>query len=1000
MTVPETEADLIARQFSRAQTADQPLHVPLSQNLAWSQMRGFQDSLESEIGRKFSNHIEFSRYTSDKYEFFWSHLLEWLALPVTGSSCPSVTGHNCETSRFFPNLSLNFAECLLIGADNDLALIGVGEGNQVTRLTRGELRVRVLRLAAGLKSLGLAPGDSVVAILRNDVEAVVAVLAVAACGGVIATAAPEMGADLLAERLEPFSPKMMITARRARPRDAAPPLRDRAKQLAKRLPSLETVLILDGEMSDLAEINWGNARVFHVEALSSSPGLASFDHFPFNQPLFVLFSSGTTGPAKGFVHGAGGTLLEHLKEHRLHGDLRPGDRLFFQTSPAWMMWHWQLSALGAGAAILLFDGVVSGPETLWQIAGDHQVTVLGTSPPYLQLCQSLDYEPARHHDLAELRSVLSTGSILHPDQARWVCDRAKSLPVQSISGGSDIIGCFVLGHPDLPTYAGEAQCVSLGLDVQSCHGELVCRNPFPSRPIGLLADPDGSRLHSAYFSGPDDAWRHGDRIEITPRGGVILQGRIDGVLNIRGIRIGPAEIYRCLRSVPEIVQALAVEQAVADAREERMVLIVTLSPGATLTPELKRRIRRTLSEQASPNHAPQVILAVADLPMTHSGKPSEAAARDLVNGLPVRNQTSLKNPEILAGLRQALLELTRPTSAPTEEDATEQWLSALWADLLQAPDLEPDDNFFELGGHSLMAARILAEVCRRTGRALPMATLLHAPTVRSLAAAIAAPDWRAETRLVPLAPGRGDDPFFIVHSMTGNVLQLHSLVRALGETRSLIGIQARGLDLDAAPLNTVEAMAADYLDAVRLHQPKGPYHLGGFSFGGLVAFEMARQLRASGEEVALLVLLDTQPDKAFLPILEKFRLLGTRLTHHGHQLLKMGPSGQLAYLRDRIAALAGRRPPPPAPAYAIPPHIQLVREGILEATRRYRPRRYDGNLLFIRAAIPAPVSFDPVTLWQVVTKGRVETLSAPGDHDSMIEPPYVDTLASILRERL
>jgi len=998
VAAPQWEKTLKTHQSTDTDSADQPIHIPPREQADRSQMAMFRRHMEAVSGETFDDHSDFHRFSIEKNTVFWSGLLDWLDLPQSGSRVPVRDGEACETARHFPDLRLNYAQCLLSGPDEDLVLLGLSGGAPAHRLSRADLRKRVEHLAVGLQSLGLQPGDPVAAVLRNDVEAVIAVLAVAACGGVVATAAPDMGAELLVERLLPFAPRFLLTALAPRPQDGGAPLAERASTLAAGLPSLKALIVLDGHDSLPRNAFPQGLEIHRPEALPVASSSFRYEHFPFNHPLFVLFSSGTTGPAKGFVHGAGGTLLEHLKEHRLHGDLGPGDRLFFQTSPAWMMWHWQLSALGVGAAILVHDGAVNGPETLWEIVAEHHVTVLGTSPPYLQLCQSLDYRPDAGWDLSPLRAVLSTGSILHPDQARWVCRAIKPLPVQSISGGSDIIGCFVLGHPGLPTFAGEAQCLSLGLDVQVSDGELTCRNPFPSRPLHLLADPDGQRFHQAYFPGPDGAWRHGDRIEMTPRGGVILKGRTDGVLNIRGIRIGPAEVYRVLREIPELGSCLVVEQAANPDRDARMVLLTTLNPGAVMAQDLRQVIRRTLSEKASSAHAPEVILAVDDLPVTHSGKLSEAAARDIINGHPVANLAALRNPDSLKSIARAMADLT--STPAIDPDAPKSWLTALWSELLdiQTPGL--DDNFFELGGHSLMAARILAEIRQRTGRALPMATLLHAPTLRSLTAAIESEDWQAGSRLTTLVRDGSGPPFFLVHSMTGNVLQLHSLVKALGKGRPVIGIQARGLDLDETPLDRVEAMAEDYLEAICARQPRGPYALGGFSFGGLVAFEMARRLRARGEQVALLVLLDTQPDKAFLPRAERVRLLAIRLAHHARRLVRMGPMGQLGYLRDRMLALAGRRSPPPTPPYSIPPHIQAIRDGILAASARYRPGPYDGPLLFVRAAVPAPVSFDPVTLWSVVTDGRVETVTVPGDHDSMIEPPHVEALASLLRKRL
>ncbi|HWO46828.1 MAG TPA: AMP-binding protein, partial [Solirubrobacterales bacterium] len=346
-----------------------------------------------------------------------------------------------------------------------------------------------------------------------------------------------------------------------------------------------------------------------------------WERFPFNHPLFILFTSGTTGPPKCIVHGAGGTLLEHLKEHRLHGDLRPADTLFFQTSAAWMMWNWQLSALACGARIVVYDGPIAEPGTLWRIVAEEDVSVFGTSPPYLQLCQDSGYSPRRADPPRALRSVLSTGSVLRDWQYDWVAEEVGPVKLQSISGGTDIIGCFVLGHPDLAVKRGTIQCRSLGLDVQALAseatpsgsdiGELVCRNPFPSRPLGFLGDGDRSRFHDAYFSQNEGVWTHGDLIEFDGDGRARIHGRSDGVLNIQGVRIGPSEIYQALREVPEVVEAMAVEQRRPEGA--RLVLLAVLREGADLDADLGKRIRETIAGQTTPLHVPELVVGVAEM---------------------------------------------------------------------------------------------------------------------------------------------------------------------------------------------------------------------------------------------------------------------------------------------------------------------------------------------------------------------------------------------------
>ncbi len=399
--------------------------------------------------------------------------------------------------------------------------------------------------------------------------------------------------------------------------------------------------------------------------------------FAFDHPLFVLFSSGTTGAPKCIVHGHGGTLLEHLKEHRLHCDLGPTDRLCFQTSTGWMMWNWTVSALAAGAAIVLYDGSVSHPErdSLLQMAEREQVTVLGTSPAYLQYL--LDAGVTRAPGaLADVREMYSTGSVLARHLHRWAKQSLADVPLQSISGGTDILGCFVMGSPWTPTYEGESSCVGLGLDVavwsaasdakgpeREGNGELVCARPFPSRPVGFLADSKGERFHDAYFAQHEGVWTHGDLIDKTVRGTVRVLGRCDGTLNIRGIRIGPIEIYDVLSSaVPEVAQAMAVdEDAPREPGGKRLVLFVVLKPGHTLDRPFTLRIKKELKERASPAHVPAAVVAVDELPVTFSGKLSEAAMQDALNGRPVRNRAALRNP---ASVDKALEALHPPELAP------------------------------------------------------------------------------------------------------------------------------------------------------------------------------------------------------------------------------------------------------------------------------------------------------------------------------------------------
>jgi acetoacetyl-CoA synthetase len=634
------------------------------ESVAHSQLTAFMQWCEVRTGQPLPDHAAMDRFSVEEFRSFWRLLLEWSGLPRDGAVDPVCVGDACATARFFPDLRLNYAECLLAGSPDQSVLTACHAGGSRDRFTRGALRVAVARLATSLQRLGVRRGDHVVAIARNNAGAVIAALATAAIGATFASCAPDMGVPAILARFAPLDPVVLFGSLRAEPWDPGVPVAERVTAAAAGLPSLVAIIALDNSSLPTGERTVPLHRLADLlrDAVDGEDRPGWLRH-PFNQPLFTMFSSGTTGAPKCIQHGAGGTLLEHVKEHRLHCDLAPGDRLFFQTSCGWMMWNWQLSALASCAEIVLYDGPVGEPDTLWRIVSQERVTVFGTNPGFLQYCADAGFRPAEHFPLPDLRAVLSTGSILFDKQYDWVRQHVKLLPLQSISGGTDIIGCFVLGNPNLCVYRGESQCKSLGLDVQAWQqdgpgrlgetGELICANPFPSRPLGLYGDPDGERFHRAYFSQNAGMWTHGDFIEFTPRGTARMQGRSDGVLNVRGIRIGPAEIYRILQELPEIQEAMAIEQVLSPGPEgSRLVLLVVLRRGLTLERALILRIKRELSRRGSPAHVPAVIAQVEELPMTHSGKRSERAAYNALNGRQVSNFEALRNPGCLDALKQ------------------------------------------------------------------------------------------------------------------------------------------------------------------------------------------------------------------------------------------------------------------------------------------------------------------------------------------------------------
>ncbi len=741
----DLDVDVDVSHSSRAE----PIYDPSAAAIARSQLTDFRRYCETKAGVPLGSYDAFDRFAAREFRDFWALFLDWSQLPIEGDVDPVCVGDDVEQARFFPALRLNYAECLLHGEPDRPAATACHADGRRDRLTRGELQSRLVSLAEALDRMGVQPGDHVAAIARNNVEVVITALATAAIGAVFCSCSPDMGAEAILARLSPLRPVVLFGTTRAQPWDVGVPVATRLAEVVGRLPSLRAVVAIDDD--PLASLPSGSVHRF-AELTTRAPGKAfRWKRHPFNHPLFVLFSSGTTGSPKCIVHGAGGTLLEHAKEHRLHCDLRSGDKLFFHTSCSWMMWNWQLSALASGAELVLYDGPIEGPETLWRLVDTEGVTVFGTSAAYLQFSQTAGISPGRAFGLHALRSILSTGSILYPRQYLWAHEHVKAVPLQSISGGTDIVGCFVLGNPNLPVYPGAAQCRSLGLDVRALPasdaelqvGELICANPFPSRPLGLHGDADGSRFHQAYFSQNPGVWTHGDLIEFTPGRGWQLRGRSDGVINVRGIRVGPAEIYSILQGIDEIAEAMALEQEVVDEPgRARLVLLVVLRRGAELDGALRRRIRSELAARGSPALIPARIAQVDALPITYSGKPSEAAARDALNRRPVRNREALRNPDCLDAItRHPALQVVSERSEPRrgaidlhEGDKLERELQRVCESLLGVSPIAWSDNLLALGGNSLTILNLFLEVQQLTDRNdLALGALFSAPTIDTLA---------------------------------------------------------------------------------------------------------------------------------------------------------------------------------------------------------------------------------------------------------------------------
>jgi acetoacetyl-CoA synthetase len=657
-------------------TTNVPLWQPSPARIAAANMTEFTRRVASETGRSFPDYASLWRWSNDEREAFWRALWDFAGVVGERGERTLMDGHKMPGARWFPDARLNFAENLLAlrGCDDAAdALVFRGEDRDRRRVTHGELTALVARMAAALKASGIVAGDRIAAFVPNLPEAIVATLGATSFGAIWSSCSPDFGVRGVLDRFGQIEPRVLVAVDGYRYNGKALPIVDKLAEIVDGLPTVERVIVVPylersgGPMANLSRIRgairWDDFMAPHAA------GPIEFARLPFDHPTYILYSSGTTGEPKCIVHGAGGTQLQHLKEHLLHGDLKRGDRLFYFTTCGWMMWNWLVSGLGAGATLLLFDGApfIDRGRALWNFAEDERMTHFGTSAKYIDAAKKLGVVPRKDFELTDLRTMFSTGSPLAEESFDYVYQCVKDdLCLSSISGGTDIVSCFALGNPTLPVWRGELQCRGLGLAVDvfdddgkpippgtGVRGELVCTAPFPCMPVGFWNDPGDARYRAAYFERFPGVWCHGDYVELTEHDGLVIHGRSDATLNPGGVRIGTAEIYRQVEQLPEVVESLVIGQdwPPGEVGDVRVVLFVKLKDGVTLDETLIERIRAHIRVNTTPRHVPARVVQVTDIPRTKSNKIVELAVRNVVHGLPVKNIEALANPEALEQYR-------------------------------------------------------------------------------------------------------------------------------------------------------------------------------------------------------------------------------------------------------------------------------------------------------------------------------------------------------------
>jgi acetoacetyl-CoA synthetase len=638
----------------------QPLWTPGAERIERANISRFIRFVQAEAGdSSVIDYPSLYRFSISHPEAFWCLVWDFCGIKAQGERTPVlVDGDKMPGARWFPNVRLNFAQNLLRFDDDRVALLFRGENGVTERITYAQLRRRVAALAAALKAQGVSVGDRVAGFMPNLPDTVVAMLAAASLGAIWSSCSPDFGVNGVLDRFGQIRPKVLFTAASYQYGGKRLDCLEKVAGFARQIDSIERIVVVP--------------YLDRPDALDAVPRAVNLDDFvapfaeaalefvplPFDHPLYIMYSSGTTGVPKCIVHSAGGALLQHLKEHVLHADVKREDKVFYYTTCGWMMWNWLVSALAVGATVVLYDGNPSWPDAnaLWDLADEFGISIFGTSAKWISAVEKAGVKPRESHKLLALKSILSTGSPLAPESFDYIYRDVKDrVLLSSISGGTDIISCFALGAPILPVWRGELQCRGLGMKVEILDddanpvvgqtGELSCSAPFPVMPVGFWNDPDGAKYRAAYFETHPGIWCHGDFAELTEHGGIVIYGRSDATLNPGGVRIGTAEIYRQVEQLPEILESICIGQDWQG--DVRVVLFVRLREGIALDDALRERIRRQIRANTTPRHVPAKIVQVADIPRTISGKIVELAVRNVVHGRAVKNTDALANPQAL-----------------------------------------------------------------------------------------------------------------------------------------------------------------------------------------------------------------------------------------------------------------------------------------------------------------------------------------------------------------